>query len=73
MKELFDFVTDVTITSENIDEYLERCMAITANRTVEDITAKEKVDEEVNVFDCDKNDNIVRNLKNNHKIPNTCP
>ena len=32
IKELFDFVTDVTITDKNIDEYLDRAMEIACNR-----------------------------------------
>lgn len=47
VKELFDFVTDITITADNLDEYLDRCMQITANRTVEDISEQDKIDEEV--------------------------
>ena len=47
MKELFDFVTDMTINSDNIDAYLEQAMAMTSHRTVEDVTEQQKVDEEV--------------------------
>lgn len=47
VKELFDFVTDITITAENLDEYLDKCMMITANRTVEDVTEQDKIDEQV--------------------------
>ncbi|XP_013386859.1 serine/threonine-protein kinase RIO1 [Lingula anatina] len=47
LKELFDFVTDITICKENIDQYLERAMEVSANRTVEDVTEQEKVEEEV--------------------------
>lgn len=52
VRELFDFVTDPNISQDNIDEYLERAMKIAENRTVEDVSAQEKVDEEVfkNVF-----------------------
>lgn len=47
VKELFDFVTDVSITADNIDDYLDRCMTVAANRTLEDFTNQEKIDEEV--------------------------
>ncbi|GFS17685.1 serine/threonine-protein kinase RIO1-like [Elysia marginata] len=47
VKELFDFVTDTTITAENIDGYLEHAMKVAANRSMEDITEQEKIDEEV--------------------------
>lgn len=50
MKELFDFVTDVTITADNLDDYLDQCMQITANRTVEDVTEQEKIDEAVSLI-----------------------
>lgn len=45
IKELFDFVTDSTIT--DVDEYLEKLMEIASQRTIEDVTDKEKVEEEV--------------------------
>ena len=48
VKELFDFVTDVTITADNLDEYLDHCMEITSNRTVDDVTEQDKIDEAVN-------------------------
>ena len=47
VKELFDFVTDLSITADNLDEYLDHCMALASSRTLEDITAQEKIDEEV--------------------------
>lgn len=47
VKELFDFVTDISITADNLDEYLERCMEITSKRTVEDVSEQDKIDEEV--------------------------
>ncbi|CAD5114704.1 DgyrCDS3747 [Dimorphilus gyrociliatus] len=52
VRELFDFVTDPNISNENIDEYIERAMEISESRTVDDVSAQEKVDEEVfkNVF-----------------------
>ncbi|KAK3089613.1 hypothetical protein FSP39_005032 [Pinctada imbricata] len=47
VKELFDFVTDVTITEDNIDAYLDHAMTMTSHRTIDDITEQQKVDEEV--------------------------
>lgn len=47
VKELFDFVTDCSINEENIDDYLDKAMEITAGRTLEEITEQDKIDEEV--------------------------
>lgn len=47
MKELFDFVTDATITEDNIDLYLEKVMTLASERSTDDITEQQKVDEEV--------------------------
>ena len=47
VKELFDFVTDINITADNIDDYLTKVQEITSQRTIEDFTAKQKVEEEV--------------------------
>ncbi|XP_041357623.1 serine/threonine-protein kinase RIO1-like [Gigantopelta aegis] len=47
IKELFDFITDLAITEENIDDYLDKAMSISANRTYQDVSEQEKIDEEV--------------------------
>jgi RIO kinase 1 len=47
VKELFDFITDVTITAESIDDYLDRAMKRASERTAESVTEQEKVDEAV--------------------------
>lgn len=47
VKELFDFVTDATITENNIDLYLEKAMTVASERSTDDITEQQKVDEEV--------------------------
>ncbi|WAR23241.1 RIOK1-like protein [Mya arenaria] len=47
VKELFDFVTDVTITADNLDDYLDQCMQMTSNRNIDDVTEQDKIDEEV--------------------------
>lgn len=47
VKELFDFVTDVTINDDNIEDYLERAMTLTSQRSPEDISEQEKIDEQV--------------------------
>lgn len=47
VKELFDFVTDMSITSDNMDCYLERAMEIASGRTIDDVTEQDKIDEQV--------------------------
>lgn len=47
IKELFDFITDVSITKDNIEEYLDKAMSVTSNRMLDDMTEQQKVDEEV--------------------------
>ena len=47
IKELFEFVTDSSINEKNIDDYLDKAMEMTADRTLEEITEQDKVDEEV--------------------------
>ncbi|XP_033854306.3 serine/threonine-protein kinase RIO1 [Acipenser ruthenus] len=47
VRELFEFVTDPSITSENIDEYLEKAMEEAADRTAEERSNRDKVDDEV--------------------------
>jgi RIO kinase 1 len=45
IKELFDFITDPTVTESNMDDYLRKAMEIASNRV--NMTEKEKVDDEV--------------------------
>uniref|UniRef100_A0A6J0TYS4 Serine/threonine-protein kinase RIO1 n=1 Tax=Pogona vitticeps TaxID=103695 RepID=A0A6J0TYS4_9SAUR len=47
VRELFEFVTDPSITSENIDAYLGKAMEIAAGRTEEERSNQDNVDEEV--------------------------
>ena len=47
VKELFDFITDLTITDDTIDEYLDNAMSTASSRTVDDVTQQQRVDEEV--------------------------
>ncbi|KAM9844871.1 serine/threonine-protein kinase RIO1 [Aulostomus maculatus] len=47
VRELFDFVTDPSITCHNIDQYLEKMMKIAAERTSEQRSDQDRVDEEV--------------------------
>lgn len=49
VKELFDFVTDTTITEYNIDNYLDQAMTLTSSRTPDDETEQQKVDEQVGI------------------------
>jgi len=36
VKELFTFITDTSITDSNLDEYLDKAMSLSADRTVDD-------------------------------------
>lgn len=47
VRELFEFVTDPSITSENMDAYLEKSMEIAVERTEEERSNQDHVDEEV--------------------------
>lgn len=47
IKELFDFVTNKTIKEENVEECLEAISERIAGRSIDELTAQEKIDEEV--------------------------
>ncbi|XP_051738256.1 serine/threonine-protein kinase RIO1 [Ctenopharyngodon idella] len=47
VRELFEFVTDPSITSDNINQYLDKAMEIASERTAEERSNHDKVDEEV--------------------------
>lgn len=47
VKELFDFITDPTITEENMECYLDKISEIAASRLMEERTSQEIIDEEV--------------------------
>ncbi|OXB54181.1 hypothetical protein ASZ78_015112 [Callipepla squamata] len=47
VRELFEFITDPSITSENIDDYLAKAMEIASKRTEEERSSQDKVDEEI--------------------------
>ncbi|XP_064624994.1 serine/threonine-protein kinase RIO1-like [Lineus longissimus] len=47
VRELFDYITDPSITTDNADDYLDKIMEVTSHRTIDDITEQEKIDEEV--------------------------
>ncbi|KAG5671512.1 hypothetical protein PVAND_001706 [Polypedilum vanderplanki] len=47
VKELFDFITDPTITEENMEQCLEAISEKIANRNIDELTEQEKIDEEV--------------------------
>nr|XP_061795779.1 serine/threonine-protein kinase RIO1-like [Nerophis lumbriciformis] len=47
VRELFDFITDPSITCNNMDQYLEKMMAIAAERTSAQRSDRDRVDEEV--------------------------
>ncbi|XP_053570691.1 serine/threonine-protein kinase RIO1 [Bombina bombina] len=47
VRELFEFITDPSITKDNMDAYLEKAMQIATQRTEEERSSQDKVDEEV--------------------------
>ncbi|KAL6103655.1 riok1 [Pungitius sinensis] len=47
VRELFDFITDPSITCHNIDQYLEKAMEVATQRTSEERSDQDGVDEEV--------------------------
>uniref|UniRef100_A0A2K5KI41 Serine/threonine-protein kinase RIO1 n=1 Tax=Cercocebus atys TaxID=9531 RepID=A0A2K5KI41_CERAT len=47
VRELFEFVTDPSITHENMDAYLSKAMEIASQRTKEERSSQDHVDEEI--------------------------
>ncbi|XP_029686752.1 serine/threonine-protein kinase RIO1 isoform X1 [Takifugu rubripes] len=47
VRELFDFITDPSINQNNMDQYLEKAMVIASERTSEQRSNQDRVDEEV--------------------------
>lgn len=47
LKELFEFITDPNITESNIDLCLEKLQMIASQRSLTELTAQEKIEEEV--------------------------
>uniref|UniRef100_A0A452GPH1 Serine/threonine-protein kinase RIO1 n=1 Tax=Gopherus agassizii TaxID=38772 RepID=A0A452GPH1_9SAUR len=47
VRELFEFITDPSITSDNLDAYLSKAMEIATQRTEEERSSQDNVDEEV--------------------------
>ncbi|XP_038627523.1 serine/threonine-protein kinase RIO1 [Tachyglossus aculeatus] len=47
VRELFEFVTDPSITEDNLDAYLSKAMEVAAHRTEEERSSQDYVDEEV--------------------------
>nr|XP_033790739.1 serine/threonine-protein kinase RIO1 isoform X2 [Geotrypetes seraphini] len=47
VRELFDFITDPSITEDNLDAYLQKAMEIAAQRTEEERSNQDSIDEEV--------------------------
>jgi RIO kinase 1 len=47
VKELFDYVTDLSITSANQDAYLDNAMAIASSRTLEELNQLLELEDEV--------------------------
>jgi RIO kinase 1 len=52
VKELFDFITDVSISESNVDAYLAKAMDLASTRSGETTTNEEQIDEEV-CWHCD--------------------
>lgn len=52
VKELFEFITDPTITSDNVEQYLEVAMEKALVRSHNGLTEQDKIDEEVNILEC---------------------
>ncbi|XP_037131388.1 serine/threonine-protein kinase RIO1 [Syngnathus acus] len=46
-RELFDCITDLSITCDNVDQYMEKMMVVAAQRTAEQRSDADQVDEEV--------------------------
>ncbi|XP_068092957.1 serine/threonine-protein kinase RIO1 [Hyperolius riggenbachi] len=47
VRELFEFITDPSITEDNLDAYLEKAMEVATERTEEERSSQDKVNEEV--------------------------
>ena len=47
VKELFDFITNVTINDDNMEDCLEKISEQISNRDIDELTEQEKIDEEV--------------------------
>ncbi|XP_060941109.1 serine/threonine-protein kinase RIO1 [Limanda limanda] len=47
VRELFDFITDLSITWHNMDQYLEKAMVIASERTCDQRSDQDRVNEEV--------------------------
>ncbi|XP_049739096.1 serine/threonine-protein kinase RIO1 [Elephas maximus indicus] len=47
VRELFEFITDPSVTHENMDAYLSKAMEIASQRTSEERSSQDHVDEEV--------------------------
>ena len=47
VKELFDYITDLSISSANQDAYLDNAMEIASSRTVEQLHRLQEVEDEV--------------------------
>ncbi|XP_069469575.1 serine/threonine-protein kinase RIO1 [Ambystoma mexicanum] len=47
VRELFGFVTDPSITEDNMDAYLQKAMEVSSQRTEEERSSQDNVDEEV--------------------------
>ena len=46
-KALFDFITDPTVTEDNIEEYLEKMSEIMKNDSLSELVPEQQIQEEV--------------------------
>uniref|UniRef100_A0A3Q3GSC8 Serine/threonine-protein kinase RIO1 n=1 Tax=Kryptolebias marmoratus TaxID=37003 RepID=A0A3Q3GSC8_KRYMA len=46
VRELFDFITDTSVTSQNMEQYLDKVMTIATERTFQQRSDQDRVDEE---------------------------
>lgn len=47
VKELFDFITDPTVTENNMEQYLDKVSEKAATKIEEKLTTEEQIEEEV--------------------------
>jgi len=57
-KELFEFITDLSVAEENIDDYLMSAMKTAAQRSTDELSRIE-ADEEVNDLRCFSSDHLL--------------
>uniref|UniRef100_A0A2K6S4X4 Serine/threonine-protein kinase RIO1 n=1 Tax=Saimiri boliviensis boliviensis TaxID=39432 RepID=A0A2K6S4X4_SAIBB len=69
VRELFEFVTDPSITQENMDAYLSKAMEIASQRTKEERSSQDHVDEEVGFILYQTVTGLKKDLSGVQKVP----